>query len=823
MLSALKKSFALKKPQKGYTALSSGGQKRQRLAIFGNFVKNVGGNSLQDKVGVINGFLEKREGRDVKFELQKKLCGEFLRVVENIRKAHEEVPNNKKSQYLSLVAHLTAPKLRELGFEFSDLSFKHAREHARNSTPGLPIPHFVPPSKKEKSQELKNAVYDHLFQNSSPMANCTTKINDERVASRGVTHSWDFLYFDFCEKNPLKNETISKTTWDKWRKGFKIFKKARKQTDKCEICSNGRLVIAHLGRLEKQYPGITAEKFCETFDANEEIFEERQHSDFDEHVLIKVQGLKREKKFFEEHFAGKNLQREAFNKEVDDLKKSLEGDKALVILDFKQNVALNGGPVELSHQFFQRSQRTVLGFVVLQNNGNGSVKKTYVNFLSEILNHDALFVADCMKKLMTLEIFSKTKILSFWTDAGPHFRCGEFAHCLFETLFSQNKFSRVTWSLFVEKHGKNLCDAHFSSLSGWLKNAELKTHITTTEELVKAWEREIADENFVAHQKGKPARNVIFQTMTRNVLPKKKNTLKIPIIKSLYSFSRDKNDDFLKIKRYSVDKNYGEILLSEIRSVVSRGPSAKLKRAPKFPKLAPHFSEYQMGIQEKGQNFRVEQNDVELSNLLEKTFVFDTPEAQDIPPQPAFSAPLPPLHELMPENFVRPSRFDQRTSKPPRKLTNKRAISSPGSARPVKKRAKIVSSTPRSRKRQRENVSPPKNTLSSAINVSKKLRENVRKVRKQRPTPRIVPKRARMPETTHNVTVARKKQKKCTTLPEKFCDSQNMIFISPQMAVRTKKRKGGTERNTHGSKFQRKSKNSHRFQTRSNCDPHLMS
>ena len=821
MLKSLKKIVAQRKPQKHFTSLASGGQKRLRLEIFGQIVKSVGGDSVHDRVALLNTFLKRRESREVRFSLQNELCGDFLNVVENIKKLHSEVPSNQKAQYLSLVSSLGAPRLRKLGFKFSDLSFKHAREHARNYTPGVPKPHIVPPSKKEKSQDLKKAVYNHLFENSAPMANSTSKINNERVPSRGVTHAWDFLYHDFCAKNPVKNETVSKTTWDKWRKEFKVFKKARKQTDKCEICSNGKSVIAHLGRLEKQYPGITAEHLCETFDENDENFEQCKNSEFDEHLLIKVQGLKREKKFFEQHFAGKNLQREAFNKEVDDLKQNLAGDKAIVILDFKQNVALNGGPVELSHQFFQRSQRTVLGFVVLQNNGNGSVKKTYVNFLSAILNHDALFVSDCMKKLTNLSIFSKVKNLSFWTDAGPHFRCGEFAYCLFETLFSENKFSHVSWSIFVEKHGKNLCDTHFSSLSKWLKNAELKTHLTTTEELVQAWKKEIADENFVSRQKGKPERHVIFQVISRNVLPRNKNVLKIPMIKSLYAFSRARNEQYLRIKTYSADKNYKAMNISEMKSVVSRGMNAKLKRAPKFPKLSPHFSDAQIAIQDKGQQFRDEQNSGELSNLLEKSVFFHSSDTGDIPPPPPFSAPPPPITELIPENFVRPSAFERNTPRKAQKCTNKRKNST-GTAKKSNKRPKISSRASASRKRSRDVVS----NCQSIPNPSKKSRKTVSKVVKPYPKRQTTKRKASQkakPNTARNVTVRPPKRLKhfvsptslVPSFPEKLCDFQNSFMLSPPAAASLKKRKSDSNNDARNLKFARTFQTSHRFQTRS--------
>ena len=355
--------------------------------------------------------------------------------------------------------------------------------------------------------------------------------------------------------------------------------------------------MAQLGKLEKKHPGL--------IDFVLEKTESSENENFEDFLVTKVEGLLREKSFYENHVAGKNLQREAFKKEVDDLKQNLAGDKAIVILDFKQNVCLNGALIEFGRDFFERSQRTILGFVILTSGDNGGIKKTFVNFVSELLNHDALFVSDCMKILVDLDILKSRKHVSFWTDAGPHFRCGEFANCIFDTLFSKSDFSTVSWNLFVEKHGKNLCDTHFSALSKWLKAAEKENPIKTTDDLIKGWENEIRKDNFVLGKTGKPKIEVIFKKIDRRVRPKVKHVVQIPTIKSFYSFGRTRGDGFLLVKTYTSDSCVRKVDVDKISSKVVRTNKQKLRRAPKFPVHTPHFSSQQINVQKKGIAFRL--------------------------------------------------------------------------------------------------------------------------------------------------------------------------------------------------------------------------
>lgn len=112
------------------------------------------------------------------------------------------------------------------------------------------------------------------------------------------------------------------------------------------------------------------------------------------------------------------------------------------------------------------------------------VTKHHVNFVSEILSHDGLFVKDCLSALVEkyMQQFSK---ISFWSDGGKHFRNFEVAHFMLRELPRQSK--EVQWNFFASHHGKSPCDAHFSLLSRWLSDISKQTAICSTAQLVDAW------------------------------------------------------------------------------------------------------------------------------------------------------------------------------------------------------------------------------------------------------------------------------------------------------------------------------------------------
>ena len=108
----------------------------------------------------------------------------------------------------------------------------------------------------------------------------------------------------------------------------------------------------------------------------------------------------------------------------------------MVIVDFKENIRLGGGPVECGKDYFTRQQCSVLGMaVVYQDQVSKQPCVEYIDYFSDILSHDALFVTGCINGVLHNFINLKYRNLSlkkvhFWNDTGRHFQCGELAHYL---------------------------------------------------------------------------------------------------------------------------------------------------------------------------------------------------------------------------------------------------------------------------------------------------------------------------------------------------------------------------------------------------------
>ena len=120
-------------------------------------------------------------------------------------------------------------------------------------------------------------------------------------------------------------------------------------------------------------------------------------------------------------------QRKAFNAK----KQNIGEDEILILMDFKENIKLGGGPIEIGNDFYTRQQCSVLGMaIVYRDQVTKQPRLEYLDFFSDILSHDALFASDCINKVLHLFLFQKllgqskiTKV-HFWNDTGRHFQCG---------------------------------------------------------------------------------------------------------------------------------------------------------------------------------------------------------------------------------------------------------------------------------------------------------------------------------------------------------------------------------------------------------------
>ena len=220
--------------------------------------------------------------------------------------------------------------------------------------------------------------------------------------------------------------------------------------------------------------------------------------------LDETQTLINEINFFRHHYFLKEKQKCLFHKQIEDLKIG----QAQILFDFKENIHVNRGPVEVGQVYYNKSQRSLLGFGLLYKNEQNELICKYIDFISVVLNKDSLFVIDCLTELISkfIQPLPFINSLFVWTDCGKHFRSAEFAYFLLKQVpQSFSSLTNVNWNVFVEHHGKSPVDAHFSLLSRWLKEAEIQRCIHSTQELISA-----LDEKALQHGRGNHQHKQIY-------------------------------------------------------------------------------------------------------------------------------------------------------------------------------------------------------------------------------------------------------------------------------------------------------------------------
>jgi hypothetical protein len=244
-------------------------------------------------------------------------------------------------------------------------------------------------------------------------------------------------------------------------------------------------------------------------------------------------------------------QRKAFNY----TRNNLRGDEVMIIFDFKENIKLGKGPVELNHEFYHRQQCSVYGCqVIYYNQIYQKVKTVNVDFFSDILSHDGVFVQDCLQKLLE-NIYDlcpglgRINKINFWSDVGNHFRSQEVAHYLLVEVKKRFNID-VNWDTFVECHGKSTVDSHFGVLSQWMKDLENHKKIDTVEQLISCLQKKVQHSNrFRSASERSIYRFEIYKQEARPAMSKK---LLIPNIRSFYHFEARLGDEEEKIVRLKV-------------------------------------------------------------------------------------------------------------------------------------------------------------------------------------------------------------------------------------------------------------------------------
>ena len=340
---------------------------------------------------------------------------------------------------------------------------------------------------KRITQDLdrKTNVVSFLNSNCRYAANKTVKIKNENVGVKYLNDSVSGLFLKY-NKSALSSLSVSISFFRSIIKKEKIFKNAKKETDKCSHCKIGKKSVKSLNKLLKK------------------VNEDKSKLTLEEIEIVKK--LENGIEVYNHHkdTASKQYNSFKFKKQINVLKE--KGVKhCLIVLDFKENIKLSRGLVEYDHDFHNKPIRTVLGFIIYFVDSNGIYHKKHFNIISEILSHDAGFVINAFEKLISQGWF-QFKSMDIFMDCGPHFRCQELLHY----LFIEKKELNIMVHFFGEKHGKSPVDSHFSILSRWLIDLDRNVHIDSTEGLISGWTKKINESNEIKKLKKDKTDNIPF-------------------------------------------------------------------------------------------------------------------------------------------------------------------------------------------------------------------------------------------------------------------------------------------------------------------------
>lgn len=125
------------------------------------------------------------------------------------------------------------------------------------------------------------------------------------------------------------------------------------------------------------------------------------------------------------------------------------------------------GPDQPSRDYYEQVTRTLFGIgIYYLDKKTDEIKNINVDIVSE-MSTTGLCAVQCLKFLREQQFFKDIDKFKYcvWCDTGPHFRNSTIAYYFFKELVNEPIPIVVNLNFFVEKHGKNNLDAHFSVIS----------------------------------------------------------------------------------------------------------------------------------------------------------------------------------------------------------------------------------------------------------------------------------------------------------------------------------------------------------------------
>lgn len=429
----------------------------------------------------------------------------FGSIIANIKAATTQCSDRETPRFVSLISNnFTRKQLETLGFHVSKQSFAAGNRHGRNHGPGAPVQMYQPNDTRTLTSDELYELKQFLIEHSQPAANRCTVLGNQVVPTRYLDRAIAELHRLWLS---TQHRTVGKTQFRKAIKRFRQFKRPHlRGTDMCKTCYRGRLAQKKVQKTLQGHKSTCAyavfvQSLLSHAPSDFRTPQELQSvitttSTFDVAALSACNCNNRTcassdtietLAFFFHHHALKSQQRAFYRQSLE----QLPVNECIVTIDFKQNISINTGPVEVSQHYYQRSFRSILGcYVVFRDPSTLQIQHHYVNNISEMLTHDSVSAFEQLHQslLESLPHIRHVTKVHIWTDSGNHFRSQELLCNILSVLpkiFLDNGIrAEVSQRIFVEGHGKNACDGHFSLLSRWLDQIKTQTHLLSTDQLI---------------------------------------------------------------------------------------------------------------------------------------------------------------------------------------------------------------------------------------------------------------------------------------------------------------------------------------------------
>ena len=329
------------------------------------------------------------------------------KIIKNILKLFNKTAKNERYKVLSIVADIISKKdLRKNGFEFSNTMYNTAKRKRTDDDIQDRV-YYQPESKKSKGNDIKDLINEYLTKYSE--ITCNIHRNQPVM---NLKQTKRYIYKKLIEENP----GIKLSTSVFYKLCPKNYKYCKKKTNMCDICVNGKKLERKLGETSND-PRL---------------------------------------KYFKDHQELNKDQKSYYKQKI----QNLDSDECIIVMDFKENFKIGGGPIEISQSYYGKSSISCLGFCIIWKS-EGEVKRSYHNYLSKVLSHDSHYVINCLNDLEKdyMSLFSK---IHFWSDNAMHFRSMELRNYILLELPRRNYVT--SQNFFVEYHGKSEIDGHFGLL-----------------------------------------------------------------------------------------------------------------------------------------------------------------------------------------------------------------------------------------------------------------------------------------------------------------------------------------------------------------------